>query len=81
MILLHNGVGEGAYAISRKEREVPKLILAVVAWLYKLSSPLRVGDANPGWLGRHNSRRPYALSRAHEPYVDLGPLDLTRTRH
>ena len=81
MALLHNAVGEGAYAFSRKEHEVPKLILATVALLYKPSSPPPVGGANPGWLGRHNSRRPYAPLRTHEPYVYLGPLDLTRTRH
>jgi hypothetical protein len=36
-------------------------------------------DANPGWLGRHSSR-PSPGTGPHEPYVDLGPLDLTR-RH
>jgi hypothetical protein len=34
-------------------------------------------DANPGWLSRHSSR-PLRGSESHEPYVDLGPLDLTR---
>ena len=81
MALLHNAGGEGAYAFSREEREVPKLTLAAVALLYKPSSPPHVGGANPRWLGRHNSRRPYAPPKAHEPYVYLGPLDLTRTRH
>jgi hypothetical protein len=32
------------------------------------------------WLARHNSRPSRAASRVNEPYVDLGPLDLTR-RH
>jgi hypothetical protein len=36
-------------------------------------------DANPGWLGQHSSR-PLHGTGPHEPYVDLGPLDLTR-RH
>jgi hypothetical protein len=36
-------------------------------------------DANPGWLDRHSSR-PSPGTGPHEPYVDLGPLDLTR-RH
>ena len=34
-------------------------------------------DANPAWLGRHSSR-PSRGTGPHEPYVDLGPLDLTR---
>jgi hypothetical protein len=36
-------------------------------------------DANPRWLGRH-SGRPSPGTEPREPYVDLGPLDLTR-RH
>ena len=82
MTLLHNVGGEGAQynPFSRKEWEVPKLILAAVALLYK-PSPSRADGANRGWLGRHNSSRTYAPSRGHEPYVDLGPLELTRTRH
>ena len=36
-------------------------------------------DANPGWLGRHSSRPSHGTG-LREPYVDLGPLDLTR-RH
>ena len=35
--------------------------------------------ANPGWLGRHSSRPSHGTG-PHEPYVDLGPLDLIR-RH
>jgi hypothetical protein len=48
----------------------------------ELTPPTRGGsdaDAAPGWLGRHSSR-PLHGSKPHEPYVDLGPLDLTR-RH
>ena len=37
-------------------------------------------DANPRWLSRHSSHRPSPGIEPHEPYVDLGPLDLTR-RH
>jgi hypothetical protein len=44
----------------------------------KLASPRSSSaDANPGWLGRHSSR-PLRGTGPHEPYVDLGPLDLTR---
>jgi hypothetical protein len=48
----------------------------------KLAPPQGGGsdaDAAPGWLSRHSSR-PLHRSKPHEPYVDLGPLDLTR-RH
>jgi hypothetical protein len=58
---------------------MPKFIVAVTVWLVKRSAPRTGGEADAGWLGRHSSRSLRA-SRAHEPYVDLSPLDLTR-RH
>ena len=36
-------------------------------------------DAEAGWLSRHSSR-PLHTSNPREPYVDLGPLELSR-RH
>jgi hypothetical protein len=57
---------------------MPKFIFAAAVWLFKPAPP-RVDVGNAGWLSRHNSR-PVRASRAHEPYVDLSPLDLTR-RH
>lgn len=60
---------------------MPKLILAVAALLVgRGTTNTRGAASNPGWLGRHNSRRRHAARGLHEPYVDLGPLDLTR-RH
>ena len=44
----------------------------------KLASPhSSSADANPRWLSRHSSR-PSPGTEPHEPYVDLGPLDLAR---
>ncbi len=49
----------------------------------KLALPPQGGgsdaDVGSGWLSRHSSR-PLHRSNPHEPYVDLGPLDLSR-RH
>ena len=56
-----------------------KTILTMAAWILK-PAPARSADADAGWLGRHNSRPLRTARRAHEPYVDLSPLDLTR-RH
>ena len=71
-------------AFSGKEMEVPKLILAAVAWLHKPGSP-RAGDGHAAMMyaatrSRDATRRLRA-PRVHEPYVDLGSLDLRRTRH
>ena len=68
---------------SRKERAVPKLILAAVAWLYKPGS----GRALDGHPAAHAATRSRAATRrlrssgVNGPFVNLGPLDLTRTRH
>jgi hypothetical protein len=74
---------EPDYPFSRKERTVPKLILAAVAWLYKPGSG-HVGDghaaAHVATRSRNDTRRLRA-SGVNEPFVNLGPLDLTRTRH
>ncbi len=57
--------------------------LATVVWLYRVGSP-RFGD---GHAVRHaatrtrDATRRLRASTEHDPYVYLGPLDLTRTRH
>ena len=65
------------------------LVVATVGWLTKLTptptielTPPRSNSPvmNPGWLSRHSSRPLKRGFKAHEPYVDLSPLDLTR-RH
>jgi hypothetical protein len=59
---------------------MPKFIIAVAVWLVKRSAPRTGDEADAGCLGRHGSRPLRAAPKAHEPHVDLGPLDLTR-RH
>jgi hypothetical protein len=58
---------------------VPKLILAAVAWIYEPRPP-RHDDVHARTRSREATRRLRA-SRVHDPYVDLGCLDLTRARH
>ena len=53
---------------------MPKFIFAAAARFLR-PAPTRV----TGTRGRDATRR-LRVHRAHEPYVDLGPLDLTR-RH
>jgi hypothetical protein len=79
MALLHNTGGEGVSSFSGKEWEVPKLILAAVAWLYKPRPP-RHDDIRARTRSRDATRRLRA-SRVRQPYIDLSSLDLTRTRH
>ena len=57
---------------------MPKLIFAAAAWLLKPAPP-RAGVGLAGTRSRDATRRLRA-SKAHEPYVELGPLALTR-RH
>ena len=57
---------------------MPKLIVAAAAWLLK-PAPTRAGFGLAGTRSRDATRRLRA-SGAHEPCVDLGPLNLTR-RH
>ena len=69
-------------AFSGKEMEVPKLILAAVAWLHKPGTP-SAADAHAGRHAATRSRdatRRLRESGGHEPYFDLSPLDLAR-RH
>jgi hypothetical protein len=83
MALLHNAGGEGAYPFSRKEREMPNLILSAVARLHKPGPP-RAGDTHAVRHAATRTRdatRRLRASTLHDPYVYLGPLDLTRTRH
>jgi hypothetical protein len=69
---------------------VANFIVATAGSLIKLTGRTRAveqatprssssADANLGWLSRHSSR-PLHGTKPHEPYVDLGPLDLSR-RH
>ena len=57
---------------------MPKLIVATAAWLFG-EAPPRTGHAKARTRSRDATRRLRAYN-AHEPYVDLGPLDLAR-RH
>ncbi len=69
-------------AFSGKEMEVPKLILAAVAWLHKPGPP-SAGDAHAAMRAATRSRnatRRLRASGVHDPYFDLSPLDLAR-RH
>ena len=59
---------------------MPQFIVAVAAWLFKPSFHRSAEVTKAGWLSRHSSRPLRAAPRAHEPYVDLAPLDITR-RH
>ena len=79
MILLHSAGGEGDKPLSRREQEMPKLILAAVARLYEPRPP-RNDDVHARTRSRDATRRLRASS-VHEPYVDLSSLDLSRTRH
>lgn len=61
---------------------MPKLIFATAAWLFGPTTP-RAGDVHSAMHAGTRSRdktRCLRASRAHEPYIDLSPLDLTR-RH
>ena len=82
MALLHNAGGEGAYAFSRKECEVPKLILSVVAGLHKPGPPrtCETYAVRRAATRTRDTTRRLRASTLHDPYVYLGPLDLTRTR-
>ena len=83
MALLHNAAGEGAYRLLREGAlEVPKLILAAVAWLHKPGT-VSAADAHDARYAATRSRdatRRLRASGVHEPYFDLSPLDLAR-RH
>ena len=79
MAMSYVAVGEEDKLFSRKEWEVPKLILAAAAWLYE-PRPSRHDDIHTRTRSRDATRRLRA-SRVHEPYVDLSPLSMTRTRH
>ncbi len=70
-------------SLSRREAEMPKFILATAALLLRRPFP-PTDDAHDDPLhaktrSREAARRLRA-SRVHDPYFDLGPLDLTR-RH
>ncbi len=79
MTLSHIAVGDEDKLFSRKEWEVPNLILAAVAWLYEPRPP-RHDNLHARIRSRDATRRLRA-SRVHEPYVDLSCLDLSRARH
>ncbi len=64
----------------QKGEEMPKLILATVAWLYEPRPPRHDAPVHARARTREATRRLRA-PRVHEPYVDLSCLDLTRTRH
>jgi hypothetical protein len=74
-------------SFSRRETEMPKFILATAAVLLRRQFP-PTDDAHDDPLheamhARTRSRgatRRLRASRVHDPYFDLGPLDLTR-RH
>jgi hypothetical protein len=57
---------------------MPKIIFAAAVWLFEPRRP-RTEDMGARTRSRDATRR-LRGSRAHEPYVDLSPLDLTR-RH
>jgi hypothetical protein len=57
---------------------MPQFIFAAAAWLLRPPPP-RTSVRLAGTRGRDATRRLRAYG-GHEPYVDLGPLDLTR-RH
>ena len=57
---------------------MPKIIFAATVWLFEPRRQ-RTDDVSARTRSRGATRRLRA-SRAHEPYVDLSPLDLTR-RH
>jgi len=67
-------------SFSRKETEVPKLILATVASLVEPRPSRRYDDVHARTRSRDASRRLHA-SKLYEPYVNISALDLTRTRH
>jgi hypothetical protein len=77
MMLLLHGKGEERSS-SRKEPKMPKFVLAAVVGLFR-HVPHGPPRCTPGRAAETlgvTCERP----KGHEPYVDLGPLDLTR-RH
>ena len=58
---------------------MPKFILAAVVWLFE-PVPARNSDTTHAVTRSRNATRRLRSSSAHEPYVDLSPLALTR-RH
>ena len=61
---------------------MPPFILALAVQVFKPPSLRSAEVMKAGWLSRHSSRPLLAVPRAHEPYVDLGPLYITkRHRH
>ncbi len=59
---------------------MPKFILAAVVWLAEARPP-RHDDIHHVRTHSRDATRRLLRSRVHQPYVDLGPLDLSRTRH
>ncbi len=63
---------------------MPNLILYAMAWLHQPGPPARAGDAHAARHAATRTRdatRRLRASTLQDPYVSLGPLDLTRTRH
>ncbi len=58
---------------------MPKMILAAAAQFFR-SAPPRAGTAHAEMTRSRDRTRRLRESRAHRPYVYLGPLDLAR-RH
>ena len=86
--MLHNTDGEGCKLyLSGRAAKMPKLILATAVYLLRQTFP-HTDDApddllHEGMRARIRTRdatRRLRASRIHDPYFDLGPLDLTR-RH
>ena len=80
-------VGEGASPSPEKEdKKMPNFILATAALLLRRPSPPAtagshdeaVHEAMHARTRTREATRRLRASRIHEPYVDLGPLDLSK---
>ena len=73
----------------KEDKKMPNFILATAALLLRrpfpppatIGSPDAVHEAMHARTRAREATRRLRASRIHEPYVDLGPLDLSNRRH
>ena len=78
------------FSLSEREAKMPKFVLATAALLLRRPLPPpaaaashdeAVHEAMHARTRTRETTRRLRASRIHEPYVDLGPLDLSNRRH
>ena len=84
------GEGEAPSPEKKEGKKMPNFILATAALLLRRPFPPpaatgshdeAVHDAMHARTRTREATRRLRASRIHEPYVDLGPLDLSKRRH